>query len=220
MDSLPVAHILIVASILGAGAAAIGALWLRRHLARVRQAAQLIDPLTRLATRQSFLERARTSLALRATDTHPPTLLMFDLDGFKQVNTRFGYSAGDRALTHFANLLREATGSNDLIGRYCGEEFCVLLSRDDPTHALKLAESVCEHLRGAPLTLGDHQISLTVTAGVAHFSAGQSIDALMTRAERLVYMAKSRGGNQALDQETRQRSRAWTGAPQLTRIAG
>ncbi len=191
-------------------AAGLGAWWWRRH-ADDRRACRHTDTLTQFPTRQGFMTPARQALVERQSDTHPAALLMLDLDRFKKINERHGRAVGDRALAHFAAILRRCTGPSDLVARLAGEEFCALVSRDGAGEALQIAHAICEETRSNPFVLGGERVPMTVSIGVAHYAAGGSLETMVARADRYLFLAKARGGDQAMDREPRLRSRAWTG---------
>lgn len=210
MDTLAELSSLAAFAVVGA-VVAVGArvAWTRHRRARRRQT----DPLTQLPTRQAFEQRARQALAERSGDPHPAALLMLDLDRFKKINERHGRAVGDRVLAHFAGILRRATGPSDLLARSAGEEFCLLISRDGAGDTLQVAQDLCAAVRQTPFAGAGEPITLSVSIGVAHFAAGGNLDTMLARADRYLYLAKSRGGDQALDREPRLRSRAWSGNP-------
>ncbi|HMN82307.1 MAG TPA: GGDEF domain-containing protein [Burkholderiaceae bacterium] len=186
--------------------------WWWKHRPDGRSACRHTDALTQFPTRQGFMTRARQALIERQSDMHPAALLMMDLDRFKKINERHGRTVGDRALAHFATILRRCTGSSDVVARLAGEEFCALVSRDDAGEALRIAHAICEETRSNPFVLGGERVPMTVSIGVAHYAAGGSLETMVARADRYLFLAKARGGDQAMDREPRLRSRAWTGA--------
>jgi diguanylate cyclase (GGDEF)-like protein len=163
---------------------------------RQREAATT-DSLTGLLNRRAFMERAVPA----AADPHGATLLMLDLDHFKQVNDRWGHSAGDRALVLFAGALLDELGAGHcaMPARIGGEEFAVLLvgvSRDD---VLALAGRIAARTRELRHTPGAAR--LTVSIGVAVGVAGErSIGDLLSAADQALYRAK-RAGRDRIEQE-------------------
>lgn len=123
------------------------------------------DPLTEVFSRLAFLNFAESQLARARRSGEPCALLMLGLDRFKHVNRRFGHQAGDRVLREFAAVVRGALRAGDLVGRYDGEEFCVLL----PNTAVKAALEAGERLRAtiAARRLGGLAPAVTVSIGVA-----------------------------------------------------
>jgi two-component system cell cycle response regulator len=125
---------------------------------------------------------------------HPLAAILFDLDHFKEVNDHFGHAAGDRLLRAMAQEVRRALRPTDLLGRWGGEEFVVLL----PETALQSAVDVAERLRylvaGLPWETG----SLTASFGVAECTATDNLGALLRRADRALYEAKRLGRNRVV----------------------
>ncbi|RPH44095.1 MAG: GGDEF domain-containing protein [Burkholderiales bacterium] len=145
-----------------------------------------VDTLTGLRTRRSFIDEARRELAAQGR----PVLLMLDLDRFKQINDRHGHASGDRVLARFARLLREASPEAAVIGRYGGEEFCLLLPDTSPEGGHAHAQRLCEAVRRI-----DHGLSapVTVSIGLACGSDGGTLEELLLAADRRLYRAKATG---------------------------
>ena len=151
------------------------------------------DPLTGLLNRRCFASIFETELERAGRSGGPLTLAMFDLDNFKQVNDRFGHAAGDRALCHFAELLRAEQRRGDAVARMGGEEFAVLLVDSDGDGAQRYAERLAATLNSS--TAAD-EVQLAVSVGVASRDERlQTQDALLQAADAALYQAKAAGRN-------------------------
>jgi diguanylate cyclase (GGDEF)-like protein len=153
------------------------------------------DDLTRLLNRGTFEERLRRSVA--EGDTF--SLILLDLDGFRQVNNVLGHQAGDRFLRDVAAALRSAGRETDLVFRYGGDEFCYLLPGSDEAGARHVAERVLKAIAAIsePGTAWA-AVGTRVTASVGwatHPVDGCTADELLLAADRATYVAKRRGGN-------------------------
>ena len=157
----------------------------------VRQQAAL-DSLTQLSNRGAFQRHLMESLA-EAEGTHQPTsLLLIDLDHFKEYNDRVGHPEGDQAIIRVAKLLKETARAADHVARYGGEEFALILPATSKLNALKLAERLRVNMdqTGLPLTL---------SAGVATFPHdARSPEELLKVADRALYEAKRLGRNRVV----------------------
>ena len=103
----------------------------RDEAARELERLATVDGLTGVLNRNAWMARAATEMAVSVRYGHPVAVLMIDLDHFKQINDNHGHDAGDRALTFIARALQAAVRPGDLVGRYGGEEFCVLVTHAD-----------------------------------------------------------------------------------------
>jgi two-component system cell cycle response regulator len=164
------------------------------------------DELTGLYNRRYFMESAEREAAGSARYGQDLSLLMLDLDFFKQINDSHGHPAGDRALKQTARLLKESIRQYDIACRYGGEEFAVIM----PNTHLSDARTFCERLRkkieGMTIRYESNEIRFTVSIGVAQFSAevDNSIGDLIKRADDGLYTAKKQGRNRvvAVDKDT------------------
>ncbi len=164
------------------------AAWREEAERELRRQAQT-DGLTHLPNRQSFLERAAFALAHAARYDEPLAVVMIDIDHFKQINDTHGHAAGDLALQNMARALRSCHRASDLVCRYGGEEFCVLLTRADVNDALHFDT----RLRAA-LHAQAQGPALHYSAGVALRQAGdRTIDDILARADAALYQAKAEG---------------------------
>ncbi len=174
-----------------------------------------IDPLTGAFTRRYFDEQIMRELERSERDNVPLTLAMADLDDFKAINDTHGHPVGDRALTHVSGLLIQNVRKIDLVTRYGGEEFAILL----PGAPLESSRIICERLRSeiadSPLRLrtgAGTSLTLTLSIGVAcfpdHIAGSPGRDKvrheLIERADAALYEAKRLGKNQVVFSEAGQ----------------
>ena len=129
-------------------------------------------------------------------------LAMIDIDHFKRVNDGHGHVAGDQAIVHFARLISAQVRSGDLVGRYGGEEFIVLLRSADLEAAERLGQRLVDAARSSPVRLGNGtQLRCTLSVGVADCApppgpAEQALEQGIALADAALYLAKARGRDQ------------------------
>ncbi|KRE71020.1 GGDEF domain-containing protein [Arthrobacter sp. Soil762] len=155
------------------------------------------DDLTGLLNRKAFLDLAAAQLNDRAVTQGTGALILADLDKFKAVNDTHGHAAGDLALQTFANACRDTVRSSDLVGRYGGEEFVLLIPGASDGRAEEIAEEVSRRLAQVPTVDGLEMP--TVSYGVALYGPGTSdLEDLIASADRALYAAKSLGRNRTV----------------------
>ena len=157
-----------------------------------------IDALTGLYNRRHFDECLYDEWKKAKRVQRPPTLLLCDIDHFKQVNDRYGHQAGDEFLKLTASLLRTVFKRNtDIVARFGGEEFIVLLTDSTPQRALDLAEELRMRMAATPMPYQGADVSATMSIGVASAVGGndESQEALIARADKALYRAKKKGRN-------------------------
>jgi len=158
------------------------------------------DELTQLANRRYFFEVSKREMAQSIRFNSPLSLAMIDIDHFKRLNDTHGHLMGDRVLKKVAQLLNEHTREADIVGRYGGEEFIVLMPHTDLDGATNLAEKIrklisCESFES--LEQDQPEKSLTLSIGVTIFAPGDddNIQQFIDRADRALYLAKCNGRN-------------------------
>jgi diguanylate cyclase (GGDEF)-like protein len=164
------------------------------RLHRIVERQALVDGLTGLANRRHGANVLDAELARAARFGGPLTLVVADLDDFKDVNDRFGHLTGDCVLRDFGAVLRATVRDVDLACRWGGEEFVLVLPGTDTEGGVNLAERVREHLRArAILALDGTPLDVTASFGVASSPGGGSAQELLARADAALYEAKRTG---------------------------
>ena len=156
-----------------------------------------IDHLTNLSNRRDFIAKAAIELSRAQRYNAPLTVLMIDLDHFKNVNDCFGHHVGDRVLAAFAERLRHCVREVDLAGRLGGEEFAVLLPNTCAQEATDVMNRLRDELAQSPVESTDrHSIFLTISVGLAELAPGiASVEAFLSKADSALYAAKRSGRN-------------------------
>jgi len=169
---------------------------LAQSAARVELAAVArTDPLTRIANRRAFQEACLNQLLARGS-AKPLSLLLVDVDHFKNVNDEYGHENGDRVLVQIARCMGEALRSNDLIGRWGGEEFVALLPDADAKIALLAAERLRAAVDQLQPLLDGGTVPVTCSVGVATFPLdATTMDRLLQVADQRLMEAKRAGRN-------------------------
>jgi diguanylate cyclase (GGDEF)-like protein len=153
------------------------------------------DGLTGIGNRRAFdLELARR-LALWQRYGTQFSVLLFDIDRFKDVNDQHGHPAGDAVLRATAKLIRDSLREVDFAARYGGEEFAVILPDTDHHGALMAGDRVRKAIADARIPWDDKQLSITVSVGIAGLSLRDDAAALMRRADEALYISKRAGRN-------------------------
>jgi diguanylate cyclase (GGDEF)-like protein len=157
------------------------------------------DGLTGLLNRGAWLQRAGDAVATARRHDMPVALLMIDVDHFKQINDLHGHAAGDRALERMGMTLRDCVRQGDVVGRFGGEEFCVLVFGADARGAQQLDARIREALR----TRGPQgEPEFTISSGLATLrGARDGVEQMLLRADQALYAAKANGRNRLVHSE-------------------
>lgn len=195
---------LMVAANVGLSSAAIMMFSHIYERSRVANEARLLelastDTLTGLANRMKLAEMFQRERSRALRDNSPLSLIILDLDHFKQINDQYGHGGGDRALVHLAQLLPQRLRDTDLFCRLGGEEFAIMLPGADLAQAASRANDLRELLVAQPPDIQGSSQVMTFSAGVATLGEdGQSLDSLLSTADRRMYEAKGGGRNQVV----------------------
>ncbi len=155
------------------------------------------DSLTYLPNRRQIIADLQRQVMFSERYNTPLSVSMLDLDHFKLVNDTHGHSVGDDVLKFVAMQLREHIRLPDMVGRYGGEEFLVILPNSTVKAANEQAARLCEQVRSTPIISGKHVIHMTISIGVAQYHPhGEDWQALLNRADQALYQAKNGGRDQ------------------------
>ena len=159
------------------------------------------DGLTGLFNHRHMHELLQEEFERSGRTGEPLSVVMFDLDRFKQVNDTHGHQAGDRVLQELADILRETAREIDKLGRYGGEEFMVILPGSDAEAGRTFAERVRENVEKQQFDIhADHALHMTISAGVATYPADDADGPrrLVHFADQALYSAKNNGRNRVV----------------------
>lgn len=155
----------------------------------------LTDHLTGIANRLAYQERMAMEFNRWQRYQAPLSLALFDIDHFKSINDNFGHDVGDRVLRSVARQLAEHARSVDFVARFGGEEFVVILPSTTLEQGHQAADKLRRIIDEVIFKHGERQVPVTVSAGVAELTAGDSPDTLLKRADEALYRAKRNGRN-------------------------
>ncbi len=155
------------------------------------------DELTSLFNRRHFFEIAGAEFARALQNKHALSVLIIDLDHFKQFNDKYGHLVGDQILRGATYLMQSCVRARDVIGRYGGEEFSVLLPGTDVEDAVRVARRFLSNVANAPLPTDAGILCVHISIGIASLQANvKSLNELISRADQAMYKAKGMGGDQ------------------------
>ncbi len=157
-----------------------------------------VDPMTNLYNRRYFINISESLLNLAIRDKIDTSVIMLDIDMFKNVNDTYGHKVGDEVIILLAKILQKFTRKSDIVSRWGGEEFVILLPHTDTTGALIIAEKIrVESENNIYITQENQKVSFTVSMGVSQVINDQdsTIEASLNRADKALYEAKHGGRN-------------------------
>lgn len=154
------------------------------------------DPLTGIANRRHVVDVLESSLTAAQSRAPRTTVLMIDLDDFKRINDTYGNGVGDKILVDVARRIHSAIRGFDIVGRYGGEEFLVVLSGTELAESRIISERIRRKIADSPIHVEGHQVPITISIGLCELQPKDTIDSLVGRAEGALYAAKAAGKNQ------------------------
>ena len=153
------------------------------------------DKLTGCYNRQAFDLIAAQILKESMRKKTAFSVILFDIDHFKSVNDKYGHLAGDAVIQQMVKAAKADIRGSDVLCRWGGEEFLILLRECESGPALRIAEKIRTSIEATPTRFHGHTIPATISAGVGQYRAGESLDTLISRADNRLYRAKNHGRN-------------------------
>ena len=163
----------------------------------------IVDELTGIHNRRFFFPEAHAALAGAVRHQHAFTIMMVDLDHFKQINDRYGHSMGDKVLQVAAALLKGQTREGDIIARFGGEEFVLALPHTDMDGAKQLADRILQSLRHLAFNAAGKTVRVTASIGLSGLTGDESpdrpdlLESLLRQADQALYYCKAHGRDQS-----------------------
>ncbi|SNC77100.1 diguanylate cyclase [Marinobacter sp. es.048] len=158
----------------------------------------MTDLLTELPNREAWQERLSFEYNRWQRYSHPLTVGVLDIDLFKRINDSYGHKAGDRVLQLVARGFRDRLRTTDFVARFGGEEFVVLFPETEPSDARAVVDKLREHVGKLPFHFRGEPVTVTFSAGLAGFIAGDTEESVFDRADRALYQAKDAGRDQVM----------------------
>jgi len=153
-----------------------------------------IDVLTFLPNRRKIIVELQEEVIRASRYGTPLSISILDIDHFKKVNDTYGHTTGDETLRSVAARLREHIRHPDVIGRYGGEEFLIVLPNSKAEAAAEQATRLCREIRFTQVEANNHVLSVTISIGIAQFRVGQeNWEGFLNRADEALYKAKDQG---------------------------
>jgi diguanylate cyclase (GGDEF)-like protein len=162
------------------------------------------DPLTHSYNRRYFSDVSQKMLNLASRANHSLSVIILDIDNFKTINDNYGHSVGDNVIITLARSLEEYVRTSDVISRFGGEEFVILLYNVSLNNGKKIAEKIRKNVENLKIETKQGDVEFTLSLGVAQYDKEQDYNNLehtITRADKALYLAKSGGKNQVIVSE-------------------
>jgi len=158
-----------------------------------------VDGLTQVYNKRYFLETLEREIGRAQRYQRDLSLIMFDIDHFKKINDSYGHLAGDHVLKHLAMVIKSRIRREDILSRYGGEEFSIILPEIDLENAIQFAEKIRKLVEKAVFTFEDTEIPVTISIGVTNYDTQQAdVSEFIKVADEKLYEAKQAGRNRVV----------------------
>jgi len=157
-----------------------------------------LDALTKTASRTHVLDFVQNNLDQSEQCEHCFCIAMIDLDFFKSINDKYGHIIGDSILKDVAARMMESLRPDDMLGRYGGEEFVLVLPGSDIGTASNITERICKQVSEKPFVVDGHKITVTLSIGVTQWAINDTKEIILNRADHALYEAKDKGRAQVI----------------------
>jgi len=156
-----------------------------------------VDPMTKLYNRRYFIDISREILDLANRNKTDTSVMMLDIDKFKNINDTYGHSVGDDVIIKIASLLKKSSRESDIICRWGGEEFIILLPQTNINGAVAISQKIREKIENSTITLSENKsLKFTISIGVSQLICeDENVEMLINRADKALYEAKESGRN-------------------------
>jgi diguanylate cyclase (GGDEF)-like protein len=162
-----------------------------------------IDGLTQIFNRRHWQETLEQEYAKARRHNKNLSLIMIDLDHFKNLNDTYGHQGGDKVLVDVTQTIKTLLRIEDVFGRYGGEEFAIVLPETDLNGALDVATRICETVARTPIPFQEYMIKISISVGVSQLIGNEmSYEKLISNADEALYQAKANGRNQVCSVES------------------
>ena len=156
----------------------------------------MTDPLTGLFNRRHFFERAEIEFQRAKRHEHNISFLLMDIDGFKAINDKYGHDAGDAVMQHLSSILPGEVRVFDLVARFGGDEFIVMLVNVHEELAYEVAERIRATVADTPVVFDSQRFDIRLSLGIASYNArDEDLKSILKRADNALYCAKRNGKN-------------------------
>ncbi|MBF0264639.1 MAG: diguanylate cyclase [Gammaproteobacteria bacterium] len=172
---------------------------LKKELKQTKEQSET-DPLTNLKNRRAFDTRLDEEIERAKANSSPVTLIIFDIDHFKNINDQYGHIVGDKVIRYVANILLKRVRKHEMACRFGGEEFTVLLPGSNGNNALAFAEGIRKQVETSTLSIhstNEKIENLTISAGISIYSNHEDSESFINRADKALYLSKSNGRNKS-----------------------
>jgi diguanylate cyclase (GGDEF)-like protein len=156
------------------------------------------DPLTQTHNRASFNDSITREMSLAVRNAKSLSLIFLDIDHFKTINDTYGHECGDATLVLGTKWIKENLRNSDMVFRYGGEEFVILLNGTDGNGAELLAERIRASIESHTIAFGMETLKITASLGVSTLRDNDTLESFVQRADKAMYTAKNRGRNQVV----------------------
>ena len=170
----------------------------RKQTEAALEKAARIDPLTGLLNRRALMTRIKSEETRFLRNKRSFCLMMLDIDHFKRVNDTYGHDAGDYILKELSHLMAEKLRLQDVVGRWGGEEFMILLPETDISGASFAAEKLRIAIQNHEFLYHEHQLHITASFGIGVYNDEMTIDQCLKNADDKLYLAKKQGRNRVV----------------------
>ncbi|MBE1237315.1 diguanylate cyclase [Phaeovibrio sulfidiphilus] len=175
----------------------------RRSAQTELEKAVVVDELTRLVNRRGMIQRLGHEVLHSRQSRRPFTLLLLDMDDFKQVNDTLGHDAGDMVLSEVAIRIKGLLRGQDVTARWGGDEFVIMLADTRFENGLLVAEKIRSRIKDSPFFAGGQEVRVSVSIGVAEYEGEYDVDQVLRRVDEALYRAKLGGRNKVMGASNR-----------------